>query len=258
MTATVRQTAVRATANAAFELKSETNSLIVLWIRGADLTETISQLDAKLNRTPGFFAHEPVLLELSSMEQVPQAAELNNLLAILRKHQLIPVAARGGSTEQQACVTAAGLAILPRSGGEARNASAPAEQPQPSSNATESATASAAVASQTKIVEKPIRTGQQAYAASADLVVLGMVSAGAEVIADGSVHVYGPLRGRALAGVRGNSSARIFTQSLEAELVSIAGVYRTFEQEWGAEFRGKAVQIYLDGDKLLIAPLAQS
>lgn len=253
MTATVRQTAVRATANAAFELKSETNSLIVLWIRGANLAETSSQLDAKLNRTPGFFAHEPVLLELSGMEQVAQIAELNDLLAILRKHQLIPVAARGGSPEQQACATAAGLAILPRSGGESKNTPTPAEQPQTATSAEP-----AAAANSTRMVEKPIRTGQQAYAAGADLVVLGMVSAGAEVIADGSVHVYGPLRGRALAGVRGNTAARIFTQSLEAELVSIAGVYRTFEQDWGAEFRGKAVQIYLDGDKLLIAPLAQT
>lgn len=255
MTATVRQTAVRSTANAAFELKSETNSLIVLWIRGKDLPETATQLDAKLGKTPGFFAHEPVLLELSGMELVPTEVEIASLLDILRKHQLIPVAARGGSSEQQAVVTAAGLAILPRSGSEQKNGQASAEK---SPAASSSATEAAAPAIPTKIVEKPIRTGQQAYAANGDLVVLGMVSAGAEVIADGSVHVYGPLRGRALAGVRGNTTARIFTQSLEAELVSIAGIYRTFEQEWGAEFRGKAVQIYLEGDKLLIAALSQA
>lgn len=255
MTATVRQTAARPAGNAAFELKSETNSLIVLWIKDADLGKVATELEIKLNRTPGFFAHEPVLLELSGLDAQPSAADIGQLLAILRSHQLIPVAARGGNVEQQAAVTAAGLAILPRNGSEQKSSTSDAKPATTDHSGSSEATDTTSGTS--KFIDKPVRTGQQVYAANGDLTLLGMVSAGAEVIADGSVHVYGPLRGRALAGVRGNTSARIFTQSLEAELVSIAGIYRTFEQEWGAEFRGKPAQIYLEGDKLLIAPLAQ-
>lgn len=252
MTATVRQTAARSAGNAAFELKSETNSLIVLWIKDTDLGKVATELETKLSRTPGFFAHEPVLLELGGLDTLPSAADIDALLTILRRHQLIPVAARGGNAEQQAAVTAAGLAILPRTGSEQKPSAGETKPDNAGTNEAAEATTGSG-----KFIDKPVRTGQQVYAANGDLTLLGMVSAGAEVIADGSVHVYGPLRGRALAGVRGNTAARIFTQSLEAELVSIAGIYRTFEQEWGAEFRGKPVQIYLDGDKLMIAPLAQ-
>ncbi|HMV40395.1 MAG TPA: septum site-determining protein MinC, partial [Plasticicumulans sp.] len=99
----------------------------------------------------------------------------------------------------------------------------------------------------------PVRSGQQVYAADGDLTLLGPVSAGAEVLADGSIHVYGPLRGRALAGVRGKLEARIFCLGLEAELVSVAGRYRILEKN--GEGWGKAVQIYLSGEHLIIEPL---
>ena len=105
------------------------------------------------------------------------------------------------------------------------------------------------------VVDKPLRSGQQVYARGADVVVLAMVSFGAEVIADGNVHVYAPLRGRAIAGARGDTSARIFTTCLEAQLVSIAGIYRTTETELPENVRGKAAQVRLDGEKLLIDPL---
>lgn len=253
MTATVRPAPARNQPSSTFELKSETNSLIVLWIRDPNLAVVAEQLEAKLTRTPGFFAQELVLLDMGGLDLTSVSLDLTLLLATLRKHQLIPVAARGGTPEQLQAATAAGLAILPRSGSETKRApdETAAETPAPTK-----IEAPAAI-NHNKIVDKPIRTGQQVYAANGDLIVMAMVSAGGEVIADGNIHTYGPLRGRALAGVRGDTSARIFTQRLEAELVSIAGIYRTFEHDWGAEYRNKPAQIYLEGDKLLIAALPQ-
>lgn len=106
----------------------------------------------------------------------------------------------------------------------------------------------------TLVIDRPLRSGQRIYA-KGDLVVLGMVSNGAEVIAEGNIHIYAPLRGRALAGVHGNHDARIFCTSLEAELISIAGIYRTAEVPLAAEVKGKPAQIRLDEERLLIEPL---
>ncbi|MDQ5886924.1 MAG: septum site-determining protein MinC [Neisseriaceae bacterium] len=255
MTATVRPAQSHSQSSSSFEIKSETNSLIVLWIRDPDLASVAQQVDAKLARTPGFFAQELVLLDLGGLDLTSASLDIRPLLATLRQHQLIPVAARGGTPEQLQAATDAGLAILPRSGSEAKRQND--IQAAPATDTADAPAATEASGSSNKIIDKPIRTGQQAYAANGDLIVMAMVSAGGEVIADGNIHTYGPLRGRALAGVRGNTSARIFTQSLEAELVSIAGIYRTFEHDWGAEFRNKPAQIYLEGDKLLIAALPQ-
>ena len=112
-----------------------------------------------------------------------------------------------------------------------------------------------AQAAPTVYVDKPLRSGQQVYAKGADLVVLAAVNHGAEVIADGSIHVYAPLRGKAIAGARGNAQARIFAQQLEAELIAIAGIYRTSENPLPDNVRGKAAQVRLDGEKLLMEPL---
>ncbi|HMC46916.1 MAG TPA: septum site-determining protein MinC, partial [Caballeronia sp.] len=106
----------------------------------------------------------------------------------------------------------------------------------------------------TTIIDRPLRSGQQVYA-KGDLVVLGLVSYGAEVIAEGNIHIYAPLRGRALAGVHGNLDARIFCTCLEPELISIAGIYRTMETPLGPDVLGKSVQIWLDEEKLMIEPL---
>ncbi|MGQ3052075.1 MAG: septum site-determining protein MinC, partial [Roseateles sp.] len=113
-----------------------------------------------------------------------------------------------------------------------------------------------AAAVPTLIVDKPLRSGQRIYAKGGDLVVLALVNHGAEVIADGSVHVYAPLRGKAIAGARGDTSARIYAQSLEAELLSIAGIYRTTENPLPADVAGKPAQVFLEGEKLLMQPLA--
>jgi septum site-determining protein MinC len=105
------------------------------------------------------------------------------------------------------------------------------------------------------IINKPVRTGQRIYADGANLVVLGVVNAGAELIADGDIHIYAPLRGRAIAGAQGNENARIFMQSLEAELISIAGCFKVFENGIPENLRGKPVQVHLDRSDLIIQPL---
>jgi septum site-determining protein MinC len=105
------------------------------------------------------------------------------------------------------------------------------------------------------IVDKPMRSGQRIYAKGSDVVVLAVVSYGAEVIADGNIHVYAPLRGRAAAGALGDTSARIFTTCMEPQLLSIAGIYRTTETELPADVRGKPAQVRLDGEKLVVEAL---
>ncbi|WP_393937336.1 septum site-determining protein MinC [Piscinibacter sakaiensis] len=110
-------------------------------------------------------------------------------------------------------------------------------------------------AAPTLVVDKPLRSGQQVYAKGGDLVVLAMVNFGAELIADGSIHVYAPLRGKAIAGARGQAGARIISTCMEPELVSIAGTYRTAENPLPDEIRGKAAQIRLEGDKLVMEAL---
>ena len=106
------------------------------------------------------------------------------------------------------------------------------------------------------VIDKPLRSGQQVYAKGRDLIVLAMVNAGAEVIADGHIHIYGTLRGKAIAGARGNTQARIFAQAMEPELISIAGIYRTTETALPENVAGKPAQVRLEGEKLIIEPLA--
>jgi septum site-determining protein MinC len=105
------------------------------------------------------------------------------------------------------------------------------------------------------IVDKPLRSGQQVYARGGDLVVLALVSFGAEVIADGSIHVYAPLRGRAIAGAKGDAQARIFSTCMEPQIVSIAGIYRTTETALPDDVLGKTAQVRLDGERLLVDAL---
>jgi septum site-determining protein MinC len=130
------------------------------------------------------------------------------------------------------------------------------EKPKPAPVTTAApVTAATSESVNTMVVDTPVRGGQRIYARGCDLILTAAVNAGAEVIADGSIHVYAPLRGRALAGAAGNAQARIFSLSMEAELVSIAGVYRTFDDGWPKDLSGKAVQIRLRDERLDMAPI---
>jgi len=112
------------------------------------------------------------------------------------------------------------------------------------------------VATATMIIDKPLRSGQQVYAKGGDLIITAVVNHGAEVIADGSIHVYAPLRGKAIAGAKGNTEARIFATCMEPELLSIAGTYRTTENPLPANVKGKPAQIRLEGERLVFDPIA--
>ncbi len=202
----------------------------------------------------GAAAAAPAAVSSDAAPRVDIAA----LLPLLRRHRLQPVGVIGANAAELAQAAELGLAEAPdepvRAEREPRIQQVikevvverPVEVPIQVPVAAES---------KTVYVDRPLRSGQQVYAKGADLVVLAAVNHGAEVIADGSIHVYAPLRGKAIAGARGNAQARIFAQQLEAELIAIAGIYRTSENALPDNVRGKAAQVRLDGEKLIMEPL---
>src|SRR5690606_20167692 len=190
------------------------------------------------------------------------------LLDALREAGALPVALAWGSSENEQLAVELGLPLLakfraqyePAAGGagaEAVPVAAPAAAAPPAERARAAAPAAEAAGRGGEpglMQASAVRSGQQVYAENRDLTVLAAVGAGAEVIADGSIHIYGPLRGRALAGAQGNAKARIFCREFHAELVAVAGHYKVLE-DIPAELRGKAVQVWLDGDQLKLAAL---
>ncbi|OGA74515.1 MAG: septum site-determining protein MinC [Betaproteobacteria bacterium RIFCSPLOWO2_12_FULL_66_14] len=233
--------AVPGSAPETFEIKSASLPLVALLLKSADLEALARDLAARL--IPDFFDQDAMVIDLSRLEPAAAAVDFARLLALLRPYRVVPVAVRGGRAEHTEAALAAGLVCAP----DARVIGpSPAAAAGPVREVEAEPPAPAAL-----VVDKPLRSGQQLYARGRDLVVLAMVNAGAEVIADGHIHVYAPLRGRAIAGARGNAEARIFSLSLEPELISIAGIYRTGEAPLPASVRGKPAQVRLDQQVLL-------
>ncbi len=224
-----------------FELKGSLFTLTVLHLFRLDQGAIERHLAEKIKQAPSFFNNTPVVIDLEGLVEPPDGldgADFKDLDGLLRGHGMAPVGVRHGSPELQVVARQAGWPLLPdsRSAGAVKKT----ERPEPTP-------------ARSRIVNHPVRSGQQIYAPDGDLIVLGAVSAGAEVIADGNIHVYGVLRGRALAGVKGDVETWIFCQSLEAELISIAGRYRISEQiDLDPADRGKAMQIHLADDRLVI------
>lgn len=211
------------------------------------------ELGEQVARSPNFFADAPVVLDLSDSMSCTSVADYVALKTVLRRHRLIPVGVQNASAIQSRAAAAVDLApFAAASGGSRRNA----ERASAASAASRTAAAPAAnggAGLRTKLITRPVRSGTQVYARGGDLVVVAPVSAGAEVIADGHVHIYGTLRGRAIAGAAGDSSACIFVQRLEAELICIAGRYLVNEAI-APEHIHKAVQVALVDDHLDIIP----
>jgi septum site-determining protein MinC len=230
------------------ELRSAALTLVAVVLKTTDLSVLAQELAERVAATPGLFDNDPVAIDLSRVREACAPIDFGALLALLRAHHLVPVAARGGNAEQMAAAAAAGLAELPEMPRAAR------AEPLV---LTESVVEVQLPPPAPLIVDKPLRSGQQVYARGGDLVVLALVSYGAEVIADGSIHVYAPLRGRALAGAKGDTSARIYTTCMQAQLLSIAGVYRTGELAVPAALDGQAAQVRLDGDNLMVEALSR-
>ncbi|WP_332776099.1 septum site-determining protein MinC [Polaromonas sp.] len=248
--------AIPATTPATFEIKSANLPLVALLLKSTDLAALSRELALRFGDVPDFFDQDPLLIDLSPLDAVVRAGasvgpiDFSALITLLGEYQLVPLAIKGGSPGQQAAALAAGLLPVP----DAHLVPAkPAAAPATPSEAPPTAPLGALV------IDKPLRSGQQVYARGRDLVVLAMVNAGAEVIADGHIHVYAPLRGKAMAGARGNTDARIFSLALEAELLSIAGVYRTSERPLPPSVAGKPAQVRLvpgaDGDTLVMSAM---
>lgn len=245
MTASVKPAPTRSAAP--FEIKSAALNLISFIPKTADLAELESALQRKFGASEHFFGGDAALLDLSHWPAEATALDLSALLAFLRKAGLQALAARGGQALSREIAAGVGLVLLPEAPASQREASEPQREAVPEP---------APPPSGTLIIDKPVRSGQQVYARGGDLIVLALVSHGAELIADGNIHVYAPLRGRALAGARGNTSARIFAHGMEAELLSVAGVYRAIDEALPASIKGKPTQVRLDGNKLVMEAMA--
>ncbi|MGE0329097.1 MAG: septum site-determining protein MinC [Ramlibacter sp.] len=245
-------------APAAFEIKSATLPLVSLLLKSPDLGLLAQELAARYGDIPDFFDNEPLVVDLSPLQaaHADTALDYAALLPLLRQYRVLPIAARGGSAAQMEAAQAAGLVAAP----DAVAPRAPA-RPDPSPARAEPVEAPQAAPvhpPSALVIDKPLRSGQQVYARGRDLVVLSMVNPGAEVIADGHIHVYAPLRGKAIAGARGDAQARIFSLSLQAELISIAGVYRTSDVPLPDGVWGQPTQVHLDGGaqgKLVMTPI---
>ncbi|MEO7399336.1 MAG: septum site-determining protein MinC [Polaromonas sp.] len=251
-----------ATTPATFEIKSANLPLVALLLKSTDLDALARELALRFGDIPDFFDQDPLVIDLTPLQASASEADIDfpALITLLRSYRVVPVAVKGGSPGQMAAALQAGLLsapdahlLTPRPAPAPTTRRQPAPQPEPQA---------AAAPLGALVIDKPLRSGQQVYARGRDLVVLAMVNAGAEVIADGHIHVYAPLRGKAMAGARGNTDARIFALALEAELLSIAGVYRTSENPLPPGVAGQPAQVRLvpgeegsDGDKLVMTPM---
>ncbi len=277
---TVAPPATSSATPASFEIKSANLPLVALLLKSTDIQTLASDLKARFGDISDFFDNDPLVIDLTQMNAAARrngvdvgAIDFPALLTLLRQYSVVPIAIKGGSPAQMAAGLAAGLLAAP----DARVVASSPPTPEPERQAAPPTRAAATVKAPPDaapvaalapaqpmpeaplgalVINKPLRSGQQIYARGRDLVVLAMVNAGAEIIADGHIHVYAPLRGKAMAGARGNTDARIFALSLEAELISIAGIYRTSENPLPANIHGKPAQVRLvagpDGDKLVM------
>lgn len=238
----------------AFELKAGNFTLPLMRLLSTDMDSVAEELAAKVKQVPDFFRNTPIVIDLGVLSDKKSILDFALLVGQLRGHGMIPIGVRGGNNAQNEAAFALELAIL----SESRTKNAVSFKPSPKSEFEDKKQTKPeshqGSASTTMLIKHPVRSGQRVYAPGGDLVILASVSSGAEIMADGHIHVYGALRGRALAGVKGNEACRIFCKDLQAELVSVAGHYRVSES-LDTEIRGKPVHIYLEDQSLKIAEL---
>lgn len=258
-----------------FELKGSLFTLSVLQLFDDNLSLLETQLQERIKMAPAFFNHTPFVIDLHELPEDKQELDFLALRQLLQSLSIIPVGVKGADKSLYIKLEAAGMAVLaeaktphnkppessqkqaderkaeteheaaPSHGQEQEKTEtqAPPEKQSPQKTTQNQANRAA------KIVRQTIRSGQQIYAPGGDLVVIGSVSAGAEILADGNIHIYGTLRGRALAGVQGNQAASVFCRSLQAELISIAGIY-LLSDDIPEDKIGASVQIHLKNEKL--------
>jgi septum site-determining protein MinC len=229
------------------KIKGSVFSISMLQVLDADLEKIDQSLAEKVKKSSGFFRNAPIIIDVLKVAFGP--ANLTVLIEILRKYEFVSVGVISDDEELREYAGYAGLALFkqPASNRTIEPDLRPVEQSQ-SSEPTITGS------SNTVLVKQTVRSGQQIYAKNADLIVTAAVNAGAEIMADGNIHVYGQLRGKALAGIGGDEKSQIFVQKLSAELICIAGVYSMTDQI-AAEFHQKAVKISLKDKQLKFSPL---
>jgi septum site-determining protein MinC len=248
-----------------FEIKSTRLAALALMVKTSNVEQLCQDLAQQYGQTgenPDFFDQDPVVIDVSQWLPDVPVTDLSTLLAVLKACRLVPVALRTPLEPWLAMADSLGLARAePEPVRPNQEQASAVVSPVAATTAPAPTPAPRQAAVPTMVIDKPLRSGQKVYARGSDLVVLAMVNQGAEVVADGNIHVYAPLRGKAMAGASGNVNARIFSLALEPELISIAGVYRTSENPLPANVHGKAAQVQLsnDGqDRLLITALTIS
>jgi septum site-determining protein MinC len=229
-----------------FQLKGSMLAITVLELAHNDLERLDQQLTEKVAQAPQFFSNTPLVLALDKLPEGEGNLDLAALMALCRKHGLRTLAVRASREDDIAAANSLDLPVLPPSGARERVLELTPKQPEKPAEPE---------LKPSKIITSPIRGGQQVYAQGGDLIVLAPVSAGAELLADGNIHVYAPMRGRALAGIKGNTQARIFCQQMGAEMLSIAGHYKVAEDLRREPLWGDAVHVSLSGDVLNITRL---
>jgi septum site-determining protein MinC len=238
----------------AYSLQLRGGAFTLLVLRMVDPKDQAfySWLADKVMQAPNFFRHGPVVIDLQDLANAPpfNIAELSRRL---RQHWLVPIGVQNGTEEQNKAAVNAGLSVFPK-GHEAPLKTDP--WPAAANEAPDDAQGpNAASGMHSRLITQTVRSGQQIYAHQGDLVVLASISSGAELLADGHIHVYGTLRGRAVAGVSGDTDARIFCHSLEAELISVAGFWRV-RDDIPEQLIGRPVQVFLDRERVEIEPLS--
>ena len=226
----------------AFDFKAGHFTLPALMIRQDDTDALDAYLAAQVARLPRFFDQAPIVIDLGGYPADQPLESFPAIVGMIRGYGMIPVGVRGAAEPLRQQARLLELAVMP----DLRQRR---KAPPPTAARAEAVQAAQPATRKTLIVDKPVRSGQRVYAQGGDLVLLAGVSSGAEVMADGHIHAYGPIRGRALAGVLNDADARIFCNELGAELIAIAGRYQVNE-DLPSRFMGRPVQISLQGDSL--------
>ncbi len=238
-------------------LKGEMSMLNALYVSDLDIKKLSAELIKKRDEAPQFFMQSPIIVDCADLGEKTKELDFNALKKCLLELDFIPVGVRNAPKGVNKELMKSGWAIMraTQEKSEKKKPASPAmdKEGKPVEKSAELSQEEPTIGSVT--IDRPVRSGQQIYAASADMTVLAPTSAGSELMADGSIHVYGAIRGRVLAGAKGNIAARIFCQSLDAELIAIAGRYQLLDES-KTELKGKPAMIYLDGEKLVIEPLA--
>ena len=244
----------------ALDFKSSAFNIPALILHSDKIADIKQQLQIKISQAPDFFKNSPLLIDLHNLTEQQIEIDIRLLIKTLRSLHFLPIAISGATVKQNAVAISLGIAIqsihtlsnLHNPAEEKPSSPAVAVEPEKPEPDTVGIIDPAPIV-ENKVITQPVRSGQRVYA-NGDLTVLAAVNSGAELMAEGNIHVYAPMRGRALAGVSGNTKSCIFCSDLQAELISIAGIYR-LNEDLDKNLRRTLVQVYLHNQALLVKKL---